>query len=559
MNQNIAAKLGRQFQDIWKQLGANQRVSVVLATGALLLGVIGVAWWSSRAEYSLLYGKLSDGEASRVIAALDDAKVPYTIGSGGSSILVPAQKVHLIRMQLAGKGIPRSDGVGFEIFDKPNFGISDFVQRANYVRALQGELARTIAQIDEVESARVMVVLPENRLLLDKDKHATASVFIRLRGNTQLPPQAINSIRFLVANSVEGLKPNFVSLVDNQGNVLSENVENDSLVGLTSTQLDARRNLEQYLAKKAEGMLEKVLGPGQAIVRVAAEINLDTIQRTEEKYDPDGQVIRMQTKDISKDDSTTGNSAEAVGVTANTPGNSTTNAAGGPLTTSRNTKTTDTTQFELSKTTSSTVQSAGSLKRLSVAVTVAARTQGIGSARKVVNRPAEEIEKLRGIVSSALGISTTRGDEIKLEELPFNDEFASEVAHRLDSQEQRDFWWTLARNLVYPALAAGVLLFFFRLFKRTPVESIQAGVPIGRLAMHLGNGHGNGHGNGNGNGNGHSNGNGNGNHHGLEPRSEPPGGVVTVDVLNQLIKENPQNMTQAIRSWLDRGESPPSR
>lgn len=226
MNANLA-KLGQQFQDIWKHLGTSQRVSVVLATGVVLAGLLGVSWWSSRTEYGLLYGKLSDAEASKVIAALDDAKVPYKIGSGGSSILVPTERVHVMRMQLAGKNIPRGDGVGFEIFDKQNFGISDFVQRANYIRALQGELARTIAQIDEVDSARVMVVLPENRLLMDKDKHATASVFVRLRGNGQLSPQAINSIRFLVANSVEGLKPNFVTLVDNQGNVLSENVEND--------------------------------------------------------------------------------------------------------------------------------------------------------------------------------------------------------------------------------------------------------------------------------------------------------------------------------------------
>jgi flagellar M-ring protein FliF len=548
MNPNVA-KIGRQFQEIWKQLGANQRVSVVLASGVLFLGVIGVAWWSGRPEYSLLYGKLSDGEASKVIAALDDAKVRYKIGAGGSSILVPAEKVHLVRMQLAGKGIPRSDGVGFEIFDKPNFGISDFVQRANYVRALQGELARTIAQIDEVESARVMVVLPENRLLLDKDKHATASVFIRLRGNAQLSHEAISSIRFLVANSVEGLKPNFVSLVDNQGNVLSENVETDSLVGLTATQLDAHRNLEQYLAKKAEGMLEKVLGPGQAIVRVAAEINFDTTTRTEEKYDPDGQVIRMQTKDTSTDDSATASGGEAVGISANTPGNASTNTAAAPMTTSRNKKTTDTTQFDLSKTTSSTVQAAGSVKRLSVAVTVAAKTEGTGPARKVVNRSPEEIEKLRGIVSSALGIVLTRGDEIKLEELPFNDQFATEVTHRLETQERRDFWWMLARDLAYPALAAGILFFFLRLFKRTSVEDIHAGAPVHRLAMRAGNGHGNGYGNGHGNGR----------HHGLEPRPEPASGIVTVEVLNQLIKENPQNMTQAIRAWLDRGETPPSR
>jgi len=539
MNPN-AVKIGRQLQDIWKQLGTSQRVSVVLATGVLAAAIIGVAWWSSRAEYGLLYGKLSDGEAAKVIAALDDAKVPYKIGSGGSSVLVPAEKVHLMRMQLAGKGIPRNgDGVGFEIFDKPNFGISDFVQRANYIRALQGELARTIAQIDEVESARVMVVLPENRLLIDKDKHPTASVFIRLRTNSQLAPQAINSIRFLVANSVEGLKPNFVSVVDNQGNVLSENVENDSLVGLTATQLDARRNLEQYLAKKTEGMLEKVLGAGQAIVRVAAEINFDTIQRTEEKYDPDGQVLRTQTKDESSEDSTTAANNEAVGVSANTPGPSNaTSQASAPVTNTRNKKTTGTTEYDISKSTSTILQAAGGLKRLSAAVTVAARLEGVGAARKVVNRTPEEVEKLRRIVSNVLGADTTRGDQVTVEEMPFNDQLATEVAHTLETQERRDFWWTLARNLAYPALAVGMLLVFLRLFKRTAKDDIPIGIPVGRLSLNGGNGNGNGH----------------------RPAYAERGGeaapdVVTAEVLNQLIKENPQNMTQAIRAWLDRGSS----
>src|SRR5664280_214740 len=239
MNRNLS-KLGSQLLDIWKQLGASQRLSIVAATFVLVAGLGALAFWSSRTEYGLLYGKLSDNESAKVIAALDDAKVTYKISGGGSSIMVPTDKVYLMRMQLAGRRIPRSgDGVGFEIFDKPNFGISDFVQRANYIRAVPGELARTTGNLDEVASARVMIVLPENRLLLDKDKHPTASVFVRVRGNSPLQPQAINSIRFLVANSVEGLKPNNVSIVDNLGNVLSENTENDSLTGLTSTQLTA--------------------------------------------------------------------------------------------------------------------------------------------------------------------------------------------------------------------------------------------------------------------------------------------------------------------------------
>src|SRR5262245_5030828 len=279
MNRNLS-KLSTQLLEIWRQLGTSQRISVLSATLIVAGGLVALAFWSSRAEYSLLYGKLSDSESAKVIAALDDAKVPYKIGSGGSSILVPADKVHLMRMQLAGRGIPQGDGVGFEIFDKPNFGISDFVQRANYIRAIQGELSRTISQLDEIEAARVMIVMPENRLLVDNQKRPSASVFVRVRGNAELPATAVNSIRFLVANAVEGLQPGGVSVVDNRGTVLSGNDEENSLSGLTSGQLATRRSVEQYLSQKAQGMLEKVLGAGQAVVRVAVDVNTETINRT---------------------------------------------------------------------------------------------------------------------------------------------------------------------------------------------------------------------------------------------------------------------------------------
>ncbi|HMJ91373.1 MAG TPA: flagellar basal-body MS-ring/collar protein FliF [Candidatus Acidoferrum sp.] len=532
MNQNLS-KLGSQLAAIWKQLGAAQRLSVAIATLGLIGGLAGLAFWSSRVEYSLLYGKLSDTESARVISALDEAKVPYKIGTGGSSISVPTAKVHVMRMQLAGKGIPRGDGVGFEIFDKPNFGISDFVQRANYVRAVQGELARTISQIDEIDSARVMIVVPENRLLVDKDKHPTASVFVRVRGNAQLQPQSINSIRFLVANAVEGLRANFVTVVDNMGNVLSENVENDSLVGITTTQLAARRNLEQYLAKKTEGMLEKVLGPGQALVRVAAEINYDTTMRTEEKFDPDGQVVKMQTKDEENNDTTSASPATPVGITTNT-GETNANSVAMPVTSTRNKKNTGTTEYEISKSTSNITQMAGGIKRLSAAVTVAARFEGTGTARKIVPRSTEDLDKLRRIVQSALGVEQGEGGTpnnlITLEELAFNDPMAGDVVQQLDKQERTDFWLNIGKMAIYPVLAIVFLAILLRLLKRTPVETIPIGIPLSQFAtVHNGNGNGNGHGNG---------------------KSMP--GVVTVDVLNQLIRENPDNMTQAIRNWMGR-------
>jgi flagellar M-ring protein FliF len=535
MNENLS-KLLKQLGDIWDQLGASQRASVVAATFILAAGLVAAAFWSSHADYGLLYGGLSDTESAKVIAALDDAKVSYKVGSGGA-ILVPSDKVYAMRMQLASKGIPQADGVGFEIFDKPNFGISDFVQRANYLRALQGELARTISELDEVSAARVMIVLPENRLLLDKDKFATASVFVKLHGTSPLSPQTINSIRFLVANSVEGLKPNRVAVVDNLGNT-EEISDNDSLAGISSSQLAARRALEQYLAKKAQDMLETVLGPGQALVRVSADVNYNTSTTTEEKFDPDGQVVRTQTKNDEQNDTATAQNTTPTGITANTV-NETNGAlaSGSPVNSSKNHKTTSTIEYEIGKTTSAMTQTAGSIKRLTAAVTVAQQMEGAGPDRKPITRTPEELDKLKLMVSNALGADTTRGDTVELAELPFNDQFATELNQQLDQQVKRDFWWDLARKSVYPVLGLVALLILFRTFKQTPVQDIPLGVPVGRLAAKGGSTAGT--------GNGHSR----FGDYGLEPQP----GVVTVDVLNRLIKENPNNMTNAIREWMNRG------
>jgi flagellar M-ring protein FliF len=532
MNKNVS-QTGRQLAAIWQQLGLNQRISVIMATLTVLAGLAALAFWSSRTDYALLYGKLDDGEAAKVIAALDEAKVPYQVGRGGGSILVPSDKVYQLRMQMAGKGIPRGEGVGYEIFDKASFGVSDFVQRANYARAIQGELARTISQLDQVESARVMIVMPENRLLSDSLRKPTASVFVRVKGNSQLPASAVNSIRFLVANSVEGLQANNVSVVDNQGNVLSENQENDSVAGLSGDQLSARRNFEQYLTKKAEGMLEKVLGPDQAVVRVAVDLNWDSMTRTEEKFDPDGQVARSSTINDDETDSDTSSAGGSPGVASNNAQSTNTSGASSPVTSTRSKKKVTTSTYEINKTTSSMLEAAGGVKRISSAVFIAERFDGKGADRKAVPRTPEELEKIRNIVKSALGIQETgdagRKDELTLEEMPFNDQLGTEITQQFEQQDKRQFWTDLALKLIYPALAIGILFLFFRMLKSAKVDDIPLGVPIGN-----GNGHGNGA--------------------AFGPPGAPGSRMVTVDVLNQLIRENPANMTQAVRSWMTRAK-----
>jgi flagellar M-ring protein FliF len=537
MNKNLS-QIGQQLAAIWKQLGLNQRISVVMATFGVVIGLAALSWWSSRVDYSLLYGKLDEAEASKVIAALDEAKVPYKVSRAGGAISVPSDKVYQLRMQMAGKGIPSGEGVGFEIFDKANFGISDFVQRANYTRAVQGELARTISQLDQIESARVMIVMPENRLLSDSLRKPTASVFVRVKGNAQLPSSSVNSIRFLVANSVEGLQANNVSVVDNQGNVLSENQENDSVAGLSGNQLSARRNFEQYLSKKAEGMLEKVLGPGEAVVRVSAEINWDTISRSEEKFDPDGQVARSTIINDENTETAAGVTGGSPGMSANTTSTNTdTNAApavaAAPVNTSHTRKKVTNSSYEINKSTSTILQAAGGIKRLSTAVFIAQRFDGKGADRKAVPRTPEELQKLTHIVQSALGIQengdANRKDEITLEEMPFNDQFATDLTTQLDTQAKRQYWVELAEKLVYPVLAIGIVLMFWRTLKRTKVDELPIGVPVGG---------------------------GNGNSQSFRPGSGS--GVVTVEVLNQLIRENPANVTQAVRTWMTRDNAKPN-
>ncbi len=533
-------QLLNQLRDIWKQLGLNQKVSVIAASFVVLAGLAAIAFWSNRTDYTLLYAHMDDSEAAKVITALQESKTPYQTGSGGS-IYVPANKVHSLRMQLAGKGIGKGDVVGFEIFDRPNFGISDFAQRANYLRAIQGELSRTISQLNEVDGAKVMIVMPENKLLVDNQKHPTASVFVKVKGNNQLDAQAVNSIRFMVANAVEGLQANYVTVVDNRGRVLSENSEPDSIAGLGATQLSILKAREKYLAQKAEEMLIPVVGPGGAVVRVSTEINFDTRNTTTEDYDPESQVARNETTEDNTMTSASSSASTGSGMAANANMDAPTNtvASAGPQTTSQTKKKSITKTYDVSKTTTTFQKTPGDLKRISVAVLLAMKVEGTGADRKLVPRNEDELKSIKNMVQSALGVqltnNTERVDEITLLEAPFNETATIELNKQLDQQQKQLFYTDLIRNIAYPALALVILFIFFRAFKKTAPENLPVGIPLSQMS---------------------SGGNGNGSRTGGNNVAAPEPGIVTVDVLNRLVRENPDNMNQAIRTWLTRGQKP---
>jgi flagellar M-ring protein FliF len=523
---------------LWKQLGLNQRVSLVVAALAVAGGLVGVVMWGQRPDYQLLFGRLGEKDAAAVISYLEAQNVPHEVTAGGSAVLVPANQVYKLRMDLAGKGLPNGDGVGFEIFDKGQFGLSDFVQRTNYMRALQGELARTIVQLQGVRSARVMIVQPENRLLLtEQGVKPTASVFVDI-GSSRFETEQVDAIRHLVANAVQGLDPNQVSVIDNRGRVLSAELQQDPTLGTASSQIRYRQQVEDYLGKKVESMLASVIGPGNAVVRVSADIDTEATTLTEEKYDPEGQVVRTQT--VTEDTTSTmeqHNSGGPVGVTANvpekTPGSPVAaSPAPKPASTSEQSRKNHTTTYEINRTTTNITRNPGSVKNVTAAVFIAERTIAAVTAPgakapagepTVQKRTAEELNALRQIVINALGLKPAPGQTldslVSLQEVPFQSaEPLPTQIEAIQSEGRLQGWLDMASHWAAIGGAIAVLLVFWRVLSRQKPEP----VPIEVLSMSPD----------------------------AAARSLPNSNNVTPELLNELIRQKPANVGVALRDWV---------
>jgi len=519
---------------LWQQLGLNQRVSLVVAGLAVFGGLVAVAAWSQRPDYQLLYAGLGEKDASAVISHLQSLNISHRIAAGGGTVHVPSDQVHKLRMDLAGKGIPSGDGVGFEIFDKGQFGLSDFVQRTNHLRAVQGELARTIMQVNGVRSARVMIVQPENRLLLtDQGVRATASVFVDVGGG-RLEPEQVNSIRHLVANSVQGLGTDQVAVVDNRGRVLSEELRQDPMLGSANSQMRYRQQVEEYFSRKVESMLAAVIGPGNAVVRVSAEIDTEATTSVQERFDPDGQVVRSQTitEDItnSAESSATGGAA---GVSANVPDRAPAGDANRPVSTSEQTRKNRTTSYEINRVTTNIVRTPGTVKHLSAAVFVAPRMvtpagaapgpDGRPPAPVMEKRTPEELTALRQVVMNALGLRALPGQPaeslVSLQELPFEASEAIPAGIQAIRDENRlQGWVESASRWVAVGGALIVLFIFTRMLARQRPEP----VPVEVLSMTPE----------------------------AAARALPNSQAVTPELLNELIRQKPANVGLALRDWV---------
>jgi flagellar M-ring protein FliF len=475
---DVFQNLFKQLREIWGRLSQAQQVLF----GGLAMVVIGISvavtWMGSGTDWRLLYGRLDAAEAGRIVTVLEGQKVPHRLVSGGTAIQVPAEQVHALRAQLAAKGMPKADGTGFEIFDKPAFGMSDFVQRANYVRALQGELARTIQQIEGVESSRVMIVLPENRLVIDAQRKATASVFLKVRVPGLLAAEAVSAIRFLVSNAVEGLQVRDVTVVDNYGAVLSEPAEESGSASMVGGQLQQRKNIERYLTEKLRTMFETILGPGQAVVRVSADLSFDAITRSSEYYDPQGTVPKNQTRRQETTDSSSVLPGGVAGITTTTG----TNVNAAPAQGNRLQKVDQTDDFYVSRSQTNVVVGVGALKRVSAAIFVNQRYEGAGADRKAVVRNTVEIDKLKRAAEKALGLMDKDPlGEVVVEEMSFNEEAVTKETARIDREAMWMRGIEVSRTLGVLGISGITLWVLWRMLRKGSEELLAVGVPVGQM------------------------------------------------------------------------------
>jgi flagellar M-ring protein FliF len=457
-----------QLKNFFLGLPPARRVTFAAMTAAILVGTGGLAWWVQQPQYRVLYSGLGASDAGAVIEYLKTEKIPYRVGDTGGNIEVAAGRLYETRMALAGRGVPQGGGVGFEIFDKQTLGMTDFVQRLNYQRALQGELARSISELDTVESARVHLAMPERSLFVSEERRPSASVVLKLRPGRTLAPEQIAGVVHLVAASVEGLRPNDVTVVDVNGQVLTHDQGEQDTRSPGKGLMTFQREMEQGYSESIESMLARVLGPGHALARVTVALDLAQVEKTEESFDPDRVAVRNEKR--SKESSAQGASNGAAASSDIT--NEAKPAPSGPQSAREDTAL----NYEISKVTSRRVEQMGAVKKLSVAVLVDGTWTGEGDARQFVPRPQEEIDRYRELIKRAVGFNEDRGDQIEVASAPFQAPAALEAPEApgmlAKVGEFSEVLWRLAGILVVMIVVLTVIRpFLLAMASRAPLAA----------------------------------------------------------------------------------------
>ncbi len=388
-----------------KELTLTQKIALGVAISLLISVAVVSMMWISSPEYALLYSNLSPEDTAQVIKKLKEMRIPYKLKEGGR-IYVPFEKVYELRIKLASQGIPKGKSVGFEIFDKTNFGMTDFAQKINYIRALQGELSRTIEALEEVEWARIHIAMPKESLFISRQKEPSASVVLKIKPNCFLTEEEIQGIVYLVASAVPKLSPKRVVVLDSEGHLLAGAKKEDVFL---SNKIKIKNAVEQELEDKIIGLLEKVTGKGKVIAKVSVDMDFSEIKKDIETYDPYNVAVRSEQVVQKKSSGFQPFPMGVPGVLSNIPSSGT-----GGITTKQmsvqksvNNETNRLVNYEIGKTVQSIKEAAGRITRISAAVLVDGKYSP------------SDIAKLKLLVQKAIGYSRQRGDQIELVNMPF--------------------------------------------------------------------------------------------------------------------------------------------
>ncbi|MDI6826905.1 MAG: flagellar basal-body MS-ring/collar protein FliF [Armatimonadota bacterium] len=444
----------------WNALTATQRfISIVfISTSVVLLVVVSIL--ATRPRMEVLFAGLESTDAGAIVSKLQERGIPYEITGGGSVIKVPANRVHEMRLAMATQGLPQGGSVGFEIFDKSTFGMTEFSQRLNYQRALQGELSRTISQLDMVEQARVHISIPEPSVFKGDNKEASASVVVKLRPSGKLESEQVAGIVHLVAAAVSGLDADHVTVIDTRGNVLSE--AGNSEIGidprLSASQSQLKRNYERQVEKDLQAMLDRVVGPDKAVVKVNARMNFDRRETNSETYIPVGGGKGILLSEEHEEETYGGNSGTVGGVVG-MAGNVRPSVSRSVGQNSGYSRIQTSNKYQVSKTTEHIIRAAGSVDQLSVAVMLDQKVD------------ASKIPAIQSAVEAAVGADPKRGDRVIVQSVPFDDS-AAKLEKEMDAAAAKQNYLSIGKSIL------GVLILFgFLFFLRKTVSQIKVSIP----------------------------------------------------------------------------------
>lgn len=474
-------RLFEHFYGVVGRMAPSQILLAALVVVGMVVGTIMIVSWAKDQYFAPLYTGLSSEEAGNIVERLKEMKIQYQIGDNGSSISVPSNDVYETRMKLATAGLPSPQNIGYALLDQTNIGMTDFLQKVNYRRALEGELARTITGLSEVAAARVHLVIPENRLFREDQHTPTASVVLKLNGAMPLGKRQLQGVAYLVASSVEGMTPDKVTIIDSDGNLLSGMQASDESAMLSATQFDMRKNVENYLEQKAQSLMSGVIGAGRAVVRVTAELNFEKSNTQIEQYDPDLVAIRSEQRTTQKGSQLEGALAQtspdagAAGATG-AAGAGAGGAAPIPTTPVATNTTSDNsedviTNYEVSKTIRNIIGEVGSIKRLTVAVMVdgaykETKTPEGEITQEYQARSQEELNRFASIIKNAVGFSEARADQFEMVSLPFDNTMLETSRQELEQPSKLTTYLPYAKQIGTILLLLVAFLYVKKMVKK---------------------------------------------------------------------------------------------